>query len=97
MKKIREVLQLKRDKGALALRQTLAETARFVLWDYDKNPMRVDVMPAAFENVEAGGVMYVDDMHGAEIREAFDQLDGKTEGETSVDGFGRYGAFIRKA
>ncbi len=46
-----------------------SETTQFTLWDYDKNPMRVDLMPAAFESLEAGGVMYVDDMHRAEIRE----------------------------
>ena len=73
-----------------------AETAQFVLWDYDKNPMRVELMPVAFENLERGGVMYVDDMHSAEIRGAFERLPGTKESDTPVDGFGRYGSFIRK-
>ncbi len=54
-------------------------------------------MPAAFENLETGGVMYVDDMHSAEIRDAFDRLGGKREAETPVDGFDRCGAFVRKS
>ncbi len=74
-----------------------SKKARFVLWGYGKNPIRVDLMPAAFENLEPGGVMYVDEMQSAEIHDAFDRLGGRGEGETVVDGFGRYGAFIRKS
>ncbi len=33
--------------------------------------MRVDLMAAAFQNLEPDGVMYIDDMHSAEIRDAF--------------------------
>ncbi len=59
--------------------------------------MLVDLMSAAFENLEPGCVMYVDDMQSAEIHDAFERLGGKRDGQTALDGFGRYGAFIRKA
>ena len=73
------------------------ETAQFVMWDYDKNPLRVDLMPIAFANLAVGGVMYVDDMQSGEIRAMFHSLAGVQLAQTDVDGFGRYGAFVRKS
>lgn len=70
--------------------------AEFVSWDYDKNPIRVDWMPLAFNNVSDGGILYVDDMHSAEIEAACRALNGTILSETPRDSFGRYGAFVRR-
>jgi len=70
--------------------------ADFILWDFDRNPKRVDLMAAAFRNLATGGIMYVDDMHNSEIAAACAALGGELLSTVDRDGFGRYGVFLRK-
>ncbi len=70
--------------------------ADFVLWDFDKNPKRVDLMNDAYANLCDGGVMYVDDTHSREIANAMHKLRGNVLRIVPRDGFGRYGVFIGK-
>ena len=70
--------------------------ADFILWDFDRNPKRVDLIAAAYGNLLPGGVMYIDDMQNAEIRAACTSLEGEIIRTVTEDSFGRYGVFIRK-
>ena len=75
---------------------TPLEQVDFVLWDFDRNPKRVDCMATAFENVKPVGVMYVDDMQNDEIASACLALAGKIVGLVPVDAYRRYGAFVER-